>query len=67
MRGHESAETPIGNVSTTKDFIITIVGYAQIGNELFANIKSLLNPTTKLLHAINYDKLCSVEKNKTLT
>ena len=54
-------------MSTTKDFIITIVGYAQTGNELFANIKSLLNPTTKLLHAINYDYLCSVAKNKTLT
>ena len=53
-------------MSTIKDFIIKVVGYSQTGNELLAKIKSLLNPTTKLLLAINYNKLYSVVKNKTL-
>ena len=53
-------------MSTIKDFIIKVVGYTQTGNELLAKIKSLLNPTTKLLLAINYNKLYSVAKNKTL-
>ena len=53
-------------MSTTKDFIIIIVGSTQTGNHLLEKIKSLLNPTTNLLLAINYSLLCSVAKNKTL-
>ena len=53
-------------MSTTKDFIIIIVGSTQTGNHLLEKIKSLLNPTTKLVLAINYNLLCTVAKNKTL-